>query len=272
MVHSEDSAQALRNIIVECDELTYTLRSYLSGIEHNPLRAEEINRRLSVITKLRKKYGPDPIQYLQELKSRLEAFEDADERADELEKSLKRAIEQTEILAHTLTQKRREGAVLLEEELTKQLKTLNMPAVEFEVRLTPQARHLHGDDQVEFLFAPNIGERLIAISDCASGGELSRLMLALQALLAGKSRVPTLVFDEVDANIGGETATVVGQKLAEIGRNIQVLCVSHFPQVARFAHHHYQVAKRTSDQRTTTHVATLAGPEREKELLRMVGG
>ena len=266
-----DPAAGLRSTLMEFEELGYTLRSYLSRIENNPARAEEINQRLSVITKLKKKYGPDPVAYLEQLALHLTQLQAADDRAEEIERALQDASELTDILAKKLTQERTDAALKLEEALTQQLLTLNMPAVEFRVRVMPQARHLHGEDLVDFLFAPNLGEKLIAIADCASGGELSRLMLALQALLAGKNHTPTLVFDEVDANIGGETATVVGQKLAEIGGGMQVLCVSHFPQVARFAHHHYQVAKQTCENRTTTHIAVLQGKDRDKELRRMVG-
>lgn len=266
-----ESVDTLRSTLVEMDELAYTLRSYLGRIEHNPQRAEEINRRLSALSKLNKKYGPNPIHYFQQLEERLDALQKADDRTEELQIALDAAAKRSNELALKLTEKRQKGGRKLEHELTQQLKTLNMPAVEFHVRLAPGTRCLLGDDQVEFLFAPNIGERLISISDCASGGELSRLMLALQAILAGKNCLPTLVFDEVDANIGGETATVVGQKLAEIGIDRQVLCVSHFPQVAKFAHHHYQVAKSTSHNRTITQVTALESKAREKELRRMVG-
>ncbi len=267
-----DPAEVLRSALIEFEELAYTLRSYLGRIDNNPARTEEINRRLALLTKLKKKYGPDPIAYLQQLEGRLEELQGADDRAEKLAVDLQATHELTQQLAQKLTQQRKTGAEKLAKEMTKQLQTLNMPVVEFHVRVAPHTRCLHGDDEVVFLFAPNMGERLIAISDCASGGELSRLMLALQALLAGNSFMPTLVFDEVDANIGGETATVVGQKLADIGAGMQVLCVSHFPQVARHAHHHYQVSKQVSQNRTTTHVIALTGKARDKELLRMVGG
>ncbi len=268
----KEAVEVFRSSLIEFDELAYTLRSYLGRIEHNPNRAEEINRRLALLTKLKKKYGPEPLAYLQQLEARIGELHGADDRAEKTSEALLLASELANQLAQELSQKRKDAANQLERELTDQLRTLNMPAVEFHVRMTPQNRNSQGDDEAVFLFAPNVGERLLAISDCASGGELARLMLALQALLAGNSGMPTLIFDEVDANIGGEMATLVGQKLADIGSVIQVLCVSHFPQVARHAHHHYYVAKETSQNRTTTQVVALKGNAREQELRRMIGG
>jgi DNA repair protein RecN (Recombination protein N) len=141
----------------------------------------------------------------------------------------------------------------------------------FFVSLTPQARNGKGDESVEFLFTPNVGEKKIAIRDCASGGELSRIMLALQTILSGKEQTPTIIFDEIDANIGGETAAVVGEKLRELGQGHQVLCITHFPQVAACASHHFQISKQEVSGRTFTEIAPLDAPRKKKELARMEG-
>ena len=147
-----------------------------------------------------------------------------------------------------------------------------MPKAEFIVEITPQKRNFHGDDKIEFFLVPNLGEHKVSLRECASGGELSRIMLAIQALMAGKEQIPTLVFDEIDSNIGGETAVVVGQKLKEISRQHQVLCITHFYQVAKQAEHHLKIYKQEIDGRTLTLVDALDADTHERELVRMLGG
>jgi DNA repair protein RecN (Recombination protein N) len=143
--------------------------------------------------------------------------------------------------------------------------------VEFFAEITPQKRSRYGDDKIEFFIVPNVGEHRVSLRECASGGELSRTMLAIQALLAGKEKIPTLVFDEIDANIGGETAAVVGEKLCEIGTKHQVLCITHFPQVAKLAEHHIRISKQEIEGRTVTIVDSLDASSRHQELARMLG-
>jgi DNA repair protein RecN (Recombination protein N) len=147
-----------------------------------------------------------------------------------------------------------------------------MPKVEFFTEIIPQKRNRHGDDKIEFYLTPNVGEHRVPLRDCASGGELSRIMLAIQAMLAGKEKIPTLVFDEIDANIGGETASVVGEKLKEIAVSHQVLCITHFPQVAKLAEHHLRIVKREINGRTLTLVDALDHDSHQQELVRMLGG
>ena len=159
----------------------------------------------------------------------------------------------------------------MEKEMTAHLKELNMPNAEFEIRITPQTRTATGDDHIEFYLSPNRGENQISVKQCASGGELSRLMLSLQVLLAGKEQVSSLVFDEIDANIGGKTADDVGKKLRAIGNKHQVLCVTHFPQVAHYADHHLQIIKEEVGGRTVTSIHILDEATREKEIHRMAG-
>jgi DNA repair protein RecN (Recombination protein N) len=151
------------------------------------------------------------------------------------------------------------------------LLSLNMPKAEFEIKVSPQKRSLSGDDLVEFYIAPNPGERLLSVKDGASGGELSRLLLSIQTLLAGKEQIPTLIFDEVDANIGGATAAEVGKKLKEIGAKHQILCITHFPQVAKQANHHYQISKQEIKGRTLTQIHCLDEQSKQHELSRMLG-
>jgi len=199
-------------------------------------------------------------------------LEGADDTISELKEKLHEAEKETNALAASLTEERRASSKKLEKAIITQLRALNMPKVEFHVQIDAQKRNSYGDDRVEFFLAPNVGEHLIPIKDSASGGELSRLMLALQAVLAGKEQTPTLVFDEIDANIGGETASVIGEKLNEIGEKHQVLCITHFPQVARQAKHHLQISKGEIDGRTLTSIKVLDQKAREAEMSRMLGG
>ncbi len=147
-----------------------------------------------------------------------------------------------------------------------------MPKVEFQVEITAQNRDRSGDDALEFFLLPNLGEHKIPLKNCASGGELSRMLLALHTVLSGKEKTPTLVFDEIDANIGGETASVVGEKLKEIERKQQIICITHFPQVARQASLHLQISKGEKRGRTVTSIKVIDESERQQELARMVGG
>lgn len=146
-----------------------------------------------------------------------------------------------------------------------------MPKVAFEAMISQQQRSFAGDDRVEYCIAPNVGERLIPVKECASGGEISRLLLALHTLLASRNRIPTLIFDEVDANIGGETATIVGKKLMNIGSSHQVICITHFAQVARQADYHLQIVKKENCGRTVSQVNLLDFFGREREIQRMLG-
>ncbi|MDP1836239.1 MAG: DNA repair protein RecN [Chlamydiales bacterium] len=270
-----DSRQAFQNAIVELQEVAYTLRDYANGIESDPRRAEQLDERLGTITQLKKKYGPtieQVLEYQAKLSADLHNLEHADDRILEIETSLEKLRASNDELAALLTTKRAKAAKKLSLELATQLRSLNMPKVDFRIDVTKMPRSTHGDDHIEIFFAPNVGEKLVSVRECASGGEMSRLVLGLKALMAGKDEKTTLVFDEVDANIGGETATVVGQKFANIGQQLQLLCITHFPQVAKHAHHHIQIRKNELKGRTRTHVNVLEGNMRDDELKRMSGG
>lgn len=270
-----DVANSCSNATIELHEIGHTMRNYEHRVEHNPKRASELSERLALISRLKKKYGSSIREihaYLSHSKEKLVKLETADARIEALQENLKMLEEKNNTLSAELTKQRKYFAKNFEEVVVGHLKVLNMPKVEFDVELTPQKRSRFGDDRVEFYLIPNVGERRVPLKECASGGELSRIMLALQALLAGKEHTPTLIFDEVDANVGGETATVVGEKLREIGLKHQVLCITHFPQVAKLAKHHLHIFKREVDGRTVTSVESLDAKSRQKELTRMVGG
>lgn len=270
----KETAEAYQNAVLELEEISYMLRDYHSRIQHDPDRLQQINVRLTVINKLKRKYGAaiaDVKAYQQKTKDKLKALESADCRIEELTEELTATSEAVDALAGTLSQERKRAAKQLEAALTDQLHTLNMAKATFLIEITPQKRCSSGDDRVEFFLIPNVGEHRIAIKDGVSGGEMSRVLLALQTLLTGKSSTPTLIFDEIDANIGGATAVIIGNKLKEISRKHQVLCITHFPQVASQADHHLQIAKEENDGRTVSRIRSLDQSDREEELLRMVG-
>lgn len=263
------------NALVELQEVAHLLRNYEHRIEHNPERVSLLNERLALITRLKRKYGAtieEVNAYLKQSKERLALLENADASIEILQEKAKSLTEECNMLSIALTAQRKQAAKNLEKAVVQHLRALNMPKVEFIVEVSPQKRCRNGDDKIEFYLIPNVGEHRVSLRECASGGELSRIMLALQALLAGREQTPTLVFDEVDANIGGETAAVVGEKLREIGSQHQVLCITHFPQVAKLAKHHLHIFKQEVEGRTITLVESLDDKTRKKELSRMLGG
>jgi DNA repair protein RecN (Recombination protein N) len=269
-----DIAESFRNALLELKEIAYSLQRYTSNLESNPSRIMEVNERLEIINKLKRKHGvsvAEMISHKSKIESKLNLLENIEDSIELLKKELKTVSEANEALCSELTQKRTQAAKMLEKAMNEQLCSLNMSKTEFQVKVLQQSRNHHGEDFIEFYFAPNVGECLISIKDCASGGELSRLMLSLQTLLAGKEKMPTLVFDEIDANIGGATASVIGKKLKEIGLNHQILCITHFPQVAKYAEHHFEISKQEKSGRTLTFINVLDDTSKSKELARMQG-
>lgn len=269
-----EAAIAYENARLELHEVAYTLRQFQGSIEHNPERATRLNSRLELITRIKRKYGPnleDVKAYHQQVREKLKRLENADADIEQLQEDVKQLTEKTDVLSAILSTKRKEAAAKFETAVLHHLRSLNMPKVEFFVEIAQQKRSRYGNDKIEFYLTPNVGEHRVPLRECASGGELSRIMLALQALLAGKEKMPTLVFDEIDANIGGETAVAVGEKLKEIASQHQILCITHFPQVAKLAEHHLKIAKKEINGRTVTLVDQLDHSAHLEELMRMVG-
>ncbi len=270
----QDTAQAFQNALLEMQEIAHTLRQYQGRLHADPERLHEIDARLTLINRLKRKYGAtieDILHYQSETQLKLQRLENADSEIEKLQQQLQESEERTHQLAQTLTQQRHTFAAQLEQALTIQLHSLNMSKAEFYVQVTPQKRTREGQDRIEFYLCPNIGEHRISLKEGASGGEISRVLLALHTLLAGKEQIATLIFDEVDANIGGKTATIIGDKLREISQQHQVICITHFPQVASQADHHLQISKEEKEGRTLTLVQELGACARERELARMAG-
>lgn len=270
----QEVASSFNQSLTELQEVTISLEQYQRELEFQPERAAFISERLSLITKIKKKYGPELVNVFSYLKSKeeeLKALQNHEFEIHELEEKIKPARDRTNLLAKQLSDLRKRGASRLSEETTSLLRSLNMPDVKFEIDLTPQLRADFGDEQVDFLIAPNLGEKLKPVKDTASGGELSRLLLALQTLTASKESIPILIFDEIDSNIGGRTATFVGDLLFEMGRSLQILLVTHFPQVAMKADHHLQIAKFSENDRTFSKVTLLDTQGKKREIHRMLG-
>jgi len=270
----QEAATSYDNALIELHEVAHTLNAFENRIEYHPQRADQLNERLSLIARLKRKYGSTIAEihtYLANIKRQLDILENIDVAIEQLQIELKAQSEKTDTLAKALTTHRQRAAKQLKPAIESQLRTLNMPKVEFDIEVSPQKRGNLGDDKIEFFMVPNVGEHRISICECASGGELSRTMLALQAVLAGKELIPTLIFDEIDSNIGGETANIVGEKMGLIGKQHQVLCITHFPQVAQHAEHHLRISKQEIDGRTLTIVDSLNKITRQKELQRMQG-
>jgi len=268
-------AENLENAYAQLEDASLTLRDYAAGVEADPGRLEELEDRLDLINRLKKKYGADIAEilaYQKEVDAELEQLSGRAEAHEELTARIASLTEELSQLGGRLSQARREGAVLLKAGMERELGELAMKHAAFETAFetSPEPKGW-GFERAEFLFAPNPGEPPKPLARIASGGELSRLMLALKQLHP-ESEVPTLVFDEVDTGIGGATSALVGEKLKKVAGSQQVLVITHLPQVAAFADLHLRVEKAVEAGRTATSVQRLEGETRVAEVARMLGG
>ena len=273
----EGLREHLKTADVAVQEVAYGLRDYLSGLEANPGRLEEVETRLATIGKLKRKYGEsiaEILEFYQEVRRQIAGVESAGERMEALRKQQKRLASEFEKSARELTESRRTAAGKLEKRVETELAQLAMERTVFRVAMQEAAWSPSGADRVEFLVSPNLGEEPRPLEKVASGGEISRIALALKTCLAGPktATVRTLVFDEVDTGIGGSAAEGVGRRLKQLAAASQVLCVTHLPQVASFADHHYRVEKQESKGRTVAVLEELDPAARTREVGRMLSG
>ncbi|MEZ5404843.1 MAG: DNA repair protein RecN [Verrucomicrobiia bacterium] len=252
------------------------LSSYQDRLDLDPQQAAEMESRYNLIQSLKRKYGGSLIEVLTRAREGRERLNRVTQRDEILEKS-KKQVDETEAAyrasAKKLSQARKKAAEKLSQAITKQLQELGFKKALFTVTSTP-ADHpaSHGLDAIEFLFAPNIGEGAKPLRTIASSGEMARVMLAIKTSLAEQDQVPLLIFDEVDANVGGEIGTRVGQKLKILSAHHQIFCITHLPQVAALGDQHIAISKQTRQQRTVTELQILNDKERIEELARMLGG
>src|ERR1022692_1754058 len=267
----------LQSAEVAIKEASYGLRDYLSGLEANPGRLEEIENRLALLDKLKRKYGKSIAEvqaFLAEVRAQIEQVEHAGERMDELRKERERLARDYEQATGELTALRTRAARKLEKGVEAELRSLAMERTTFRIEIAPAPWSAAGADRVEFLVSPNLGEEPKPLEKVASGGEISRIALALKTCLSDDvASRRTLVFDEVDAGIGGSAAEGVGRRLKKLATANQVLCVTHLAQIAAFADHHYCVEKRESQGRKARIEVgrMLSGQELTPEALKHAG-
>src|SRR5581483_3627504 len=273
-----ETAGTLRQASVLIDEAAYALRDYLGRLEGDPNRLEDVENRLAALDRLKRKYGSSLEQVLafrDDVARRIDEVENASERRAELEKQRAAAAEQFEKLAGELSRMRNAAGARLSKQVESELKSLAMAGTRFQVVVKPGNRTAAGVDDIEFLVAPNRGEELKLMEKIASGGELSRIALALKTAIGDADQhegIHTLVFDEVDAGVGGAAAAAVGKRLKALSRRNQVICVTHLAQIAGFADHHFAVSKREKKGRVTPAIEELQPEERAREIGRMLSG
>ena len=289
----KEEEDGLAEAIYRLEEVATSISGYESDIEDDPQRLADIEERLDLISRLKRKYGAtieDILQRVAEDRAELDTLVNRDELIEQLQKrdlQLRREIGQ---LAQQISERRRATALTLSTSMEEQLNDLNMKRARFSVEIvqTPDphgvpasidgqpeehyACDTTGIDRIQFLIAPNPGEPFKPLTKIASGGETSRLMLALKTILAEADATPTLIFDEIDSGISGKSGQVVGEKLWQLTHNHQVICVTHLPQIAAFADTHYNVNKQIFDERTMTIVNELRPEQRVREIAHIMGG
>ncbi len=284
------SAEACAEVIYRIEDVVERLRAYLKSVEINEGRLEAVEARLDQLNRLKRKYGGSLEAVLEkqaQAAAELATIENIGADIEAAEARLAEWHARISKQAGRLSKKRKEAAKRFMAQVAAELATLKMDGTEFGVQLTaaptdPQAdAHLmvnactvseSGIDRAVFTIAPNVGESLKPLAAIASGGELSRVVLALKSILAHTESIATIVFDEVDAGIGGAVAEVVGRKLAELARHHQVICITHLPQIAKFGRHHFRISKQVTGGRTRTAITPLSADERTSEIARMLGG
>ena len=284
-----DLGDRLESSLYELEDIASQVRYYAETVESNAIRLDEVTDRLALIAKLKRRYGnsiPEILAYHAEAEKKLETLQLGTEKQDLLQTEIDQTIQEAQGLCTTLSAKRQHVAKHLSERIEKELRTLGMDKAEFQasVQHIPDERgpfqidgkgyafRADGMDDVEFLIAPNVGSEARPIARIASGGEISRIMLALKTVLVQVDEIPTLLFDEIDSGIGGKVADVVGEKLKELSAFSQVICITHLPQIARFANRHFRVEKKVVGARTLITAKPLTAEEQVNEISRMHGG
>ena len=280
-------AEMLNDALVQIDESVLLLQNYRDNIDLDPSQLAKIEQRIQNILDLARKHRveAEKLPALHEkLQKELDDIDHLDERLDELTKQQKELEEKYLKACDKLSSSRNKAAGKLNKKITQSMQTLGMNGGKFEITINPltSKRSAYGLDQIEFTVTANAGQKCKAIARVASGGELARISLAIQMIIANNSKIPSLIFDEVDSGIGGGIAEIVGQHLrtlgsakmgsAKTGMANQVLCITHLPQVASQAHHHLRVEKQTKNKQTTSQVVTLDKEQRRQEIARMLSG
>jgi DNA repair protein RecN (Recombination protein N) len=267
---------SLETAVLELHDLDRNLSDYVDTLDIDPASVAALEERVNLLESLKRKYGPtlsDILARRDTAATRLDTIENRSEKLAALEHELSACRTTLDAAGRILTSTRRKAAPKLAKEISSQLKDLGFQQASFEAPLRvltePAAQ---GCETLEFLFGPNPGEPLLPLRQIASSGEISRVMLAVKSALADQDATPLMVFDEIDANVGGEIARAVGRKMAALGTRHQVVAITHFPQVAATATHHFVVEKEVSAGRTRSRLFPVSGETRIQELVRMLGG
>jgi DNA repair protein RecN (Recombination protein N) len=285
----KEPAESLDSCLIQLQELSRFLEGYKDSLEFDPEKLEMIRERLNLINTLKKKYGntiDEILTYAQKIKEDLNKIENKDQIINGLKEEIKRLSGAFKKDCLLLSQKRKTKAIVLAKKIQTTLSGLGMNKTKFNVKITSQEdenglleidgkRYFadeKGMDQVEFFVSPNPGEELKPLAKIASGGEISRIMLALKSILAKADQVSTMIFDEIDVGIGGEVASAVGKSLKNLASSHQVIVITHLQQIASQADHHFKVFKESSKGRTVTQIKKLKEEERVKEIARMISG
>lgn len=271
---AEQIAERLRSLSYEAEDATGQLRSLRSNLEFDEDDLDEVENRLAVLEKIRRKYGDEKaaIDTLESAKKELATYEHSDERREELRSLIAAARSAAEETAGRLSENRRENAESFCARVCEETVFLDMPNIRFTFAQSKTELSETGADAFEFLLSANVGEPARPLAKIASGGELSRIMLAVKNVLADKDDIDSLIFDEVDTGISGRAANKVGIKLREVSRGRQIICVTHLAQIAALAHTHLFISKQVINDRTSTSVRALDEQERVGEIARIIGG
>ena len=275
----EGTVASIHEAAFSLSDAAETLRDFRENLDFSPEEYDRLEERISLLNKLERKYSRDEeslISYLDECREKLDRIEYADERSAKLRRELEEQKKQCRRAAKVLREKRQAAAKELQDRIVRELRELNMPSVRFAVEFAPLEGEpgfdSNGADQIRFLMSANAGEELGRISRIASGGELSRIMLAMKNVFAEHDPVATMIFDEIDTGVSGIAAQRVGEKLYSVSRGKQVMCVTHLPQIAAMADSHYLIAKEERNGRTYTDVTKLSREGQRRELARLHGG
>lgn len=269
----EEAAQKLREAGYLLEDVDAILRSV--GVDFDPALQEAIEERLDLLYKLGLKYGSSEekiLEFLEDCRSRLHQIEFSDEERERLEAQYEAEKHKAISLAKELSRRRQAASAQFIRQVREELAFLNMPGIQFETEIQRVPLYAMGCDKLQFLVSANKGEPPKPMSKIASGGELSRIMLAIKTVLSGKDKVQTLIFDEVDTGISGAAANKVGKKLKQVSQNRQVLCITHLAQIAALADHHLLIEKHVEGERTFTQVQELDFEGRKREVARIIGG
>lgn len=268
-------SEAVSDAYYKLDDLNSSIRKLRDSINFEP---EELNmaiERLETVNSMKKRYGGSieaVLAYAEEAEDKLKTAENAEERVSQLEKIISESFSRYSGYAGKLTQERQKTALLLCRAVNRELAELNFHNADFKVSIESSSPSEKGSDNIEFLITTNKGEAHKPLAKIASGGELSRIMLALKSILGELDRIPTMIFDEIDSGISGATAGIVGNKLKAISKDHQIICITHLPQIAALGDHHYRIEKTSDEISTSTTVVPLDEAERVEELARLLSG